>query len=137
MNAFSDLAERQISAPRKARLRAAETRTAKKLEQNNRQHQMWRRWRRGRIKALLAGPHRADTRALIKFLQRMTLDSAGELIDFASPWRKADLDTRFLVLGLIDVAIIKLREARGLVSIDDALPGEPLTIFQIVRDSLR
>ena len=51
MNAFEDLAERQISAPRKARLRAAEKRgerraaerkAAKERQQLN---AVWRRWR--------------------------------------------------------------------------------------------
>jgi hypothetical protein len=143
VNAFLDLAERQTSAPVKARQRAAEQRAANKADKEaaNRyeQHRLWRHWRRERIMALLAGPHGEAADALVNFLQHVTLASEGELIERVrcGPWRTADADARFLVLSLIDGAITDLRERDGLVPFDDPLWGEPPTVFQIVREILR
>lgn len=44
-----------------------------------------------------------------------------------------DPETRLIALHEINVAITKLRERHGMSPIDDALPGERLTAFQIVR----
>jgi hypothetical protein len=147
MNAFLDVAERQISAPVKARRRAVEKRTARKdamekaLDERDTQLRAWCAWRRERVDALLSGPHGHAARALSEFLSGMTLASANELIAVvqAGPWREADADTRFEVLSLVDAAIIRLREKSKLPPFDDALPfsDEKLTAFQIIREMLR
>lgn len=147
MNAFLDLAERQIAAPRKAQMRAAEKRTARRiamekaLDERDTQLKAWCAWRRERVEALLSGPHGQAARDLCGFLAGMTLASAGELIEFVrqGPWRSTDSDTRFEILSLVDAAIIRMREKHELPPFDDAAPfsDEPLTAFQIVRDQLR
>jgi hypothetical protein len=145
VNAFADLAERQISAPVKARHRAVEKRAAARekanqaLEERDQLFAMWRRWRRDRVEALLSGPHGEAVGELTAFLKGMTLEQAPELITLVErgPWRQADTDTRFEILGLIDAAIVRLRERNDLDPFDDALPGEPLTAFQVIREVLR
>jgi hypothetical protein len=136
--AFLDVAEQQVAAPRKARLRAAERRDAA-IEERTDLHRAWRAWRRGRVEELMAGPHGAAARALREFLAKMKIGDAAALIVAvgAGPWREADADIRFEVLSLVDHAIAALRERGGLPPFDDALPGEPATAFQVIREILR
>jgi hypothetical protein len=125
-------------APSPARTRRPRTeKQDKELADRDRQARAWRKWRRERINELLAGPHGAAAQELMQFLEQ--LESAPALIEFVKrgPWRNADDDTRFLVLGLIDIAITEVREKRGLPPFDDALPGEPPNAFVIIRDMLR
>ncbi len=143
MNAFLDLAERQIAAPRKAQMRAAEKRTARKLamekalDERDAQLKAWRAWRRERVEALLSGLHGQAARELCGFLDGMTLASAGELVEFVrrGPWRSTDADTRFEILSLIDAAIIMRENIATWPPFDDALPfsDEKPTAFQIIE----
>jgi len=140
-NLFLALAERQTSAPVKARRRAAEKRAAgKALDERDTQVTVWRSWRRERRDALLGGPHGADTRVLLDFLQTMSLASAAELVDAVGrgPWQQADSDVRFEVLSLVDDAIVALRERHDLPPFDDALPfsDEAPTAFLQLREAL-
>jgi hypothetical protein len=138
-NPFLDLAERQTSAPVKARRRAAEKRVAAKaLDERDTQVKVWCAWRCERRDALLAGPHGADAQALLNFIWTMTLASAAALVDAVGrgPWHQADSDTRFEVLSIVDAAIIALRERQGLPPFDDALPGEASNAFLLVREAL-
>jgi hypothetical protein len=138
MNAFLDLAERQISNPVKARHRAIEKRRENAQEARDLLAD-WARQRRERVDILLAGPHGKAASALVAFLKAMTLDQAPALIELVEdgPWRDADPDTRFEVLALVDVAIVNLRERNGLLPFEDALPGEPPNAFLIIREMLR
>ena len=138
-SAFEALADRQISAPRKARARAAERRAAEKaLRERDQQCAAWRRWHQKQTEELLAGPHGEAAYELVEFLAAMTLDRAADLIALVErgPWRSADPDTRYQVLRLVDHDIARLRERAGLAPYDDALPGEPPTAFQIIREAL-
>lgn len=45
--------------------------------------------------------------------------------------------TRQAVLSVISGRLITLRLINGYPPIDDALPGEPDTVFQIIRDALK
>jgi hypothetical protein len=141
-NAFEKLAERQICAPRKARMHAAEKRAAtaaeKALAEREQMLRLWQGWRAERVGQLLEGAYGKAARDLLVFLGTMKLADAAALIALIKqgPWRTADPDTRFVVLALIDAAITTLRERAGLPSIDDALPGEPPTAFQIIRGLL-
>ncbi len=144
MNAFLDLADRQIAAPVKARHRAAESRAMRAAERKaiiikrDRLCDEWQRWHEERRDALLAGPHAAAAQALLDFLETMTLSDGAALIAQIErgPWRGADADTRFEILSLIDACIVSLRERGGLPPFDDALPGEPLNVFLVVREAL-
>jgi len=135
---FLDLAARQIASPVKARMRAAQKRAmTKALKERDDAHHLWRLWRRERVEALLAGPHGDDARALVDFLEQMTLASTNELVNFIQrgPWREADDDTRFEILSLVDAAIIALREKVELPPIDDPIDGTDA--FLEIRSMLR
>jgi hypothetical protein len=139
LTAFEILAERQISAPRKARMRAAEQRAVEKVRaERDRQWETWQHTQQKRFEELLAGPYGAAARALVAFLNALTLDQAPELIARIArgPWRGADPETRYQILRLIDSSIARARERAGLAPFDDALPDEPPTAFQIIREAL-
>jgi hypothetical protein len=139
MNAFEQLAEAQIPNPRKARLQAADKRRQKALTEQRDLLTEWRRWRRERVDALLAGPWGEAAASLIAFLDVMDLDQADELIRLVKqgPWHQADPDTRFEILNLVDTGITRLRERNGLAPFDDSLPGEEPTAFELIREHLR
>jgi hypothetical protein len=138
MNAFLDLAEKQISAPRKARMRAAAKRALEKaLRERDRMFSQWKKWHHEQTELLVAGPHGEAVHALAAFLERMTLEQGSELIELvaAGPWRSADRDAKYQVLRLIDWTIAHLRECSGLPPFNDSLPfsDEPPTAFEIIR----
>jgi hypothetical protein len=131
VNSFLDLADRQISSPRKARQRAAEKRAAHKaVADQDRSERAWRQWHDK--DALLSGPYGDAARSLIAFLDYMTPDQVVE----TGPWRDADADARFEILALIDMHIVRLRERHGLPPFDDALPGARLNVFLMIREVL-
>lgn len=136
MNAFLDLADRQIAAPRKAQARAAETRAARRAVADQQLSAAYRRWREERLEALLAGPLGDAARGLIEFLNGMTLHDGAALVAAAETWRGADGETRHKILALIDTAVVTLRERHGLPPYDDSLPGEPLNVFLLIRGAL-
>src|SRR5262249_26028720 len=107
-----------------------------KLADDARLLRAWRRHRRERLAALLAGPYAEAVRALLDFLKSMTGPSA--LIDFVKqgPWRDADPDVRTEILMLLDAVIVKRRERMAMAPFDDALPGQPLNVFLILREQL-
>jgi hypothetical protein len=137
INPFLDLADRQISAPRKTRLRAVENRAARQAAEREQLAAAWRQWHCERRAALLAGPHGEAVGRLIGFLDSMTLDQGAALISLveAGPWRHADRDTRFEVLALIDTAIIGLRERHGFPAFDDPI-GDRANVFLLIREAL-
>ncbi len=143
MNVFTDFAERQAPAPVKARQRAVEKRRAKAAERALRERddllRIWKRWRRERDDAWLAGPYGAAAQALLEFLRAMSLDDEAALVQFvrATGWQHADVDTKFEVLSLINTTLVALRERAGLPPIDDALPDEEPTAFLIIREMFR
>jgi hypothetical protein len=147
MNAFLDYAEKQTPAAVKARQRAAEKRRAtaaeKALAKAAAEREdlffLWRRWRKERLDALLAGPHAAAASELVTFLNAMTLEDGARLIEFvrAADWARADADTKFEILSLINAAITALRERAELPPFSDPLPGEEPTAFLILREMFR
>lgn len=142
---FLDLADRQIAAPRKARMRATEKRAARKtaaetaLRERDQQVRAWRRWHREQRDEAIAGPHGRTIEQLVQFLKGMTLQSASALLELigSEDWKAIDYTARLVALHEINVAIIALRERHGLAPLDDGLPGEPPTAFCLIRDQLR
>src|SRR5215471_18249270 len=132
MNAFLKFADEQTPAAVKARQRATEKRRAmaaqkaaeKALAERDDLFRLWKRWRRERLDELLAGPHSAAAQELVAFLKVMTLDDEARLIELirTAGWARADADTKFEVLSLINITFTKLRERAELAPIDDALP---------------
>jgi hypothetical protein len=137
--AFEAIAERQISAPRKARAHAAEKRRAEKaLAERHQQFRHWKCWHAERRDALLAGPYGEPARSVLALLKTLTLDAAPDLIAHirCGPWADAHPDARFCVLALADAAIVRLRERHGLPPFDDPLLGAPPNAFPILRGLL-
>jgi|SRR5215831_10243927 len=93
----------------------------------------WRAWHFEQLEEALVGLHGGVLERLMAQLKE--LRTARELVNFisAQDWSVVDDDTRAIVLHQINRAITVLRERQGLPPIDDALPGEPLTAFQIIR----
>jgi hypothetical protein len=109
------------------------------LAERSRQTARGRRWDAARLKELLAGAHGSQIKQLIRFLHRMTIDEGETLLavlDELMWFADADHDLRMNVLAEIDDAIVMLRICNGLPPIDDALPGEELTVFQKVKQKL-
>lgn len=144
---FTQLGEQQIVAAQRAKNRAAEKRQAKapmvpvtELEKEQRrqwqQTKRWRHDRRQRIREAMEKAEHHGWRELTRALRRLDLERPGDLVDYirGAAWiHAADKDTRYLVLSVIDTAIVRLRERNGLEPFDDALPGEPDTAFQAIR----
>ena len=147
MNAFLEFAEKQTPAAVKARQRAAEKRRATAAEkalvkaaaEREDLFFLWRRWRKERLDALLAGPHAVAAGELVTFLNAMTLEDGARLIEFvrAADWARADADTKFEILSLINAAITALRERAELPPFSDPLPDEKSTAFLILREMFR
>ena len=95
---------------------------------------VWRAWHFEQLEEALLGLHGGVLERLM--VQLKELRTARELVNFisAQDWSVVDDDTRAIVLHQINRAITALRERQGLAPIDDALPGKPLTAFQIIRE---
>lgn len=139
-DAFAEFAERQITAPRKRILSAAEKRAATRAERAQSEKAqllgIWSAWHSQRKQALLEGPHKDAARELIDLLRHLTPEQANELIVCAQAFRAADADTRATVLALCDSAIVQMRESCGWPPFDDPFPGEPANVFLTLRGML-
>jgi hypothetical protein len=110
-----------------------QTAKEKELADNERLLSAWRKLHREQREEALAGLHADVMQRLIAQLK--DLRSARELVAFmeAQDWSVIDADTRLVVLHEINQAITRLRERADLPPIDDALPGEPLRAFQLIK----
>ena len=109
------------------------------LAERSKQFARGKRWSTARLKELLAGPWGDQIRILLSFLHHMTIDDSQKLLvllDELDWFAAADHDCRMNVLSEIDDAIMTLRQCNGYPEIDDALPGEELTIFQFIQRKL-
>lgn len=154
-NYFIDLAERQMSAPVKRKIKKQEDRAAeiaagaqtyvptpaeRKIREESKLLRQWVKWHRERRRELFSGDHKIEFMQLIRFLRTMTTSDAAKLIEIVkrSGWLlTSPLEARQEMLSTINQAIVRVRERAGLVPIDDALPGEPLTAFLQIREMLR
>jgi hypothetical protein len=140
-DSWDDIASEQIVSPRRARMRAAEKRKQKRLQERNELFRAWERWHKERREILLSGPHGRAAQELVDFLERMTCceEDAAALLTLVQqgPWADSDPDVKFLVLGVVDNAITYLRENEGLHPFDDPLPDEEPNVFLTIREMLR
>jgi hypothetical protein len=134
--AFAD-AHAPLRQPRRVSTRQAK-RQAEMVAERAQLFRLYRRQRKEDIGALLAGPYGAAAQILIDFLENTGPTSAPDLIERvqSGPWHVADRDTRALIFGLIDAALIQLRERAGLAPFDDPLPGEKTDVFLVIREML-
>jgi hypothetical protein len=107
----------------------------KKLADEARLLCWWKAWHREQREAVLTGPHGAVLGELLRMVEHLSHVQPAQLIGFARSidWAVIDSDTKLTVLHEINSSITKFREKRGEEPIDDALPGEPLRVFQIIR----
>lgn len=143
-NFFEQMGDRQIVQATRAKRRAAAKRapmvpvTALEKEQRRQQFQArrWRHDRRRRIREAVESAEHPGWKDLARILRRLDLERPEELLEHIqnAKWlSEAELDIRYLVLSIIDTAIIRLRERNGLEPFDDALPGEEPTVFELAR----
>jgi hypothetical protein len=160
MNHFERLAEQQMVAAAKAKHRAAEKREATRkvkiaqsekdapmklgeLEQKQAdQSTQFRAYKRAkREEARVVFERRpADWAGLSRVLRNLTIDTPETLLDYIAnaAWlHEADLQTRQVVLSLVDNELVRVRLENGYPPIDDSLPGEAPTAFEIIREQLK
>jgi hypothetical protein len=143
VNLFLNVADQQISAPVKARQRAADRRMQARLDKDEadreRLMKAWCAVQQRQIDDALVGPYGAQVTALLAFLKELTLEREAELVGFvqADSWHHADPDTRFLAMRLVGGRLATLRENAGLPPFDDPLPDEPPSTFLRIREWLR
>jgi hypothetical protein len=109
----------------------------KALRERRTEFRLWKKWRHERLEAPLANPHYVGPmRALLECLKHTK--TPGELIDIIrlGPWFGADAEVRFVVLALVDAAIMRKREQLDKAPFDDPLPGERDNVFFILREML-
>jgi len=128
-------------AARKAELaqnRAQKKALIKVLQERDLLMRLWKNWRRDVVKASLEGPYQKQLEQLIAFLDAMKLEDERKLLKLvqAGPWTEAHIDIRYLVLRLCSTRLANLREKEDLPPFDDALPGQPLTVYQLIRARL-
>ena len=105
-----------------------------KLHEQNRLARMWRQWHRTLCAEALEGPHSALVREVFQILRTMTLRDTRILgLANSTDWRTVDRKTREILLHEIDRRIIALREQTGLPPFDDALPGQKLNGFLVIK----
>ena len=138
---FLELAERQMAAPVKARIRASETHRTKREQQRDEEQQRLSAYyharRRQELDDALAGADGAKLQALIEQLDALTLEKIPQLSEFvrAHGWHTAAAATLFIARRLAGESIMKLREKNGLAPFDDPLPGDPATPEQDLRNA--
>jgi hypothetical protein len=136
---FAALAARQIPSPVQKRRAAAQKRALAKLaEDKAKLGKLWRKWRRERFDAVIAGPYGDAARELVATLETLTLEHGDELVATIAvgPWTTAPAATRSALLSAIDMALVTARERAGLALFSDPLPGMPPDSFQAIRKLL-
>jgi hypothetical protein len=139
-NPFSAAADRLMPSPVKARLAAAEKRRSNAEEareqEKTRLSKLYHLRRQEELDAALAG---ADGETLKSFLARLgelTLESIPTITAFVRAGGLNAVGAAGLVLALRQTSerVVRLRTSAGMVPFDDALPGEPASAEQKLRE---
>lgn len=141
MNPFEALAEAQTPRPVKVRqqaaAKAAQTRAnAAQEKEDALLLSQFLAHRREEKDALLAGPFGAEVKALLSFARTMTLQSAPELIERVNraEWIKTmSVDDKFILLRVLNTAIVNLRIRNGLSPLDDAIFEQAPRAFHVLK----
>lgn len=149
-NPFLKLAEAQMSAATKAKHRWKEARVIKsekdapmkpsdlmkKLEDQNRQVRNYRAWKKAEIDYMLH-LHGDKWKAFTQLVRHLDFNSNVDTFLTQLDWLYGqDMPTRQIALAYVANHLINLRLKAGLAPIDDSLPGEELTLFEIIRKQL-
>jgi hypothetical protein len=107
----------------------------KKLADNERLLRWWKKFHREERDAVLAGPHGAVLGELLRMIKNLEHIWPSQLVGFARfiDWAAIDTNTKLVTLHELNDAITRFREKRDQEPIDDALPDEPLRVFQVIR----
>lgn len=154
LNPFEQVGDVQQNAFSKAKDRAAERRLAKLVvtsereapmvaspqeKQQQERQKLLRQFNKAmtaRRKALLEGKYREEVSGLVQLLDTLDMAGASGLLSYLAKclwFQHCDYGTRFDILSIIDIAIVRHRVRAGQPPFDDSLPGEPPTAFQIAR----
>ncbi len=102
---------------------------------------LYRQWRRDLASEMRAGQYGKEIEGLIKFMRKMTPNSAPALIKLVerAEWLgpSCPKDVRYFVLRLVSHAITRVRENAGYEPYDDPWPDEAPNAFMQIRDLLR
>lgn len=112
----------------------------KKIADQSKQLRNYHRWKRNQAETILRGEHGEQWQALTKIVRSMTLPETVYLPEYIGrqSWLlDAERAVREIALTMIDSAIIRLRIRDGRSPMDDALPGQPPTVFEQIRDLLK
>jgi len=110
----------------------------KKLVDDARLLRWWRAFHREEKAVALSGPHARTLAELFRAFANIECVQPTQLVGFvgAIDWNGIDHQTRLVVLHELNTAITKSHEKRGLLPIDDRLPGASPNAFQIIREIL-
>jgi len=109
----------------------------KKLVDDARLLRWWRAFHREEKAVALSGPHARTLAELFRAFANIECVQPTQLVGFvAIDWNGIDHQTRLVMLHELNTAITKFHEKRGLLPIDDRLPGASPNAFQIIREIL-
>jgi len=110
----------------------------KKLVDDARLLRWWRAFHREGKAVALSGPHARTLAELFRAFANIECVQPTQLVGFvgAIDWNGIDHQTRLVLLHELNTAITKFHEKRGLLPIDDRLPGASPNAFQIIREIL-
>ena len=108
----------------------------KKLEDQNRQVRNYRAWKKAEIDHMFY-LHGNQWRAFTQLVKRLDFNSNVDAFLTQLDWLYSqDMPTRQIALAYVANHLINLRLKAGLPPIDDSLPGEEPTLFEIIRKQL-
>lgn len=113
---------------------------AKEMAETSAQLRRYQQLQAQERQQLLDGAHGEQVKALLTLLRSLTPDAAQGLLQLLERFhwfRDASDDERLVILRLIDTAISRMRVRAGLPPMDDSLPGEDPTVYEICRDRLK
>jgi hypothetical protein len=95
----------------------------------------WRAFHREELNTALHGPHGGVVAQLVDVLGALGLKDGAALIDFINSqrWHGIPASIRLVCLHEINTWLTAMREKHGLAPFDDALPGERLNAFLIIK----
>ena len=110
----------------------------KKFDDDARLLRAWQKYHGEQLQEVLTGPHAVIATQIVEFLKTMTPASANALLELmrGHVWADVDAQTKFTLLHEINAAIMRVREANGKPPIDDPLPGERRSVFQVIKQML-
>jgi hypothetical protein len=107
----------------------------KKLADDARLLRAWKKFHREELEAVVAGPHGAVLRELLRMFENLEHVRPSQLIGLvgAIDWAVIDYSTRLTVLHELNNSITAFRVKHGVEPIDDNLPDAPDTPFRTIK----